>query len=153
MLQSFLCVSRALVISQALMIRSDLQPPPTVQSARSAPGEADLHLKTGCWRAFVPLCVRACPRTLAQIADAAFPARKESGGRQEGVGGDEGIKILDEEPGVLPAQSAHLLSLGRLELPGTPRYTHRQAATPWHHHTLRCAITAGVFPDLVFVAI
>ncbi len=29
----------------------------------------------------------------------------------------EGIKILDEEPGVLPAQSVHLLSPGRLELP------------------------------------
>lgn len=27
-------------------------------------------------------------------------------------------------------QSAHLLSLGRLEQPGAPRYTHRQAATP-----------------------
>lgn len=42
----------------------------------------------------------------------------------------EGIKILDEEPGALPAQSAHLLSPGRLELPSTPRYTNRQAATP-----------------------
>lgn len=30
---------------------------------------------------------------------------------------NEGIKILDEQPGVLPAQSVHLLSLGRLELP------------------------------------
>lgn len=29
----------------------------------------------------------------------------------------EGIKILDEESGVLPAQSVHLLSPGRLDLP------------------------------------
>lgn len=72
MLQSFLCVSRALLTSEEQMIHSDLLPPPTVRSARLAPGEADLHLKTGCWSAFVPLCVRACPLTLAQIAGASL---------------------------------------------------------------------------------
>lgn len=56
-------------------------------------------------------------------------AKNHEGDRKE-WGWDEGIKILDEEPGVLPAQSAHLLSQSRLEQPGTPRYTHRQAATP-----------------------
>lgn len=40
------------------------------------------------------------------------------------------LTFLMKEPGVLPAQSSHLLSLGRLEQPGAPRYTHRQAATP-----------------------
>lgn len=58
---------------------------------------------------------------------------------------NEGIKIL--HGGVLPAQSVHLLSPGRLERPA-----HRAMETschPWHCHTIWCAITAGMFPELV----
>lgn len=68
-------------------------------------------------------------------------------------GWDEGIKILDEEPGVLPASICTPPVSGQV---GTTRHTtlHTQTSChPWHHHTLGCAITAGVFPDLVLVVI
>lgn len=109
--------------------------------------------KTGCWSAFVPLCVRVCPPTLAQIAGAAFPARKESWGRQEAVG--VGWRHSNSWWGAWcsPSSSCTPPVSGQV---GTTRRTtlHTQTSChPWHHHTLRCAITAGVFPALVFVAI
>lgn len=67
--------------------------------------------------------------------------------------GDEGIKILDEEPGVLHASICTPPVSGQV---GTTRHAtlHTQTSChPWHHHTLGCAITAGVFPGLVLVAI
>lgn len=83
----------------------------------------------------------------------ARPFLLREGDRKEWGGWDEGIKILDEEPGVLPASICTPPVSGQV---GTTRLTtlHTQTSChPWHHHTLGCAITAGVFPDLVLVVI
>lgn len=129
MLQSFLCESGALLTSEEQMIHSELLPPPSsVQSARGASGEADLHLKNG-----LPGCfwfLSASERADTDHRRGLFFLQRLTRETGRSAGWDGAIEILDEEPGVLPAQSAHLLSLGRLEQPGTPGYTHRQAATP-----------------------
>ncbi|KAK5902229.1 hypothetical protein CesoFtcFv8_007507 [Champsocephalus esox] len=61
---------------------------------------------------------------------------------------DKAIQILDEEPGVL------LLNLNTscLQAGWRPVHhaTHQTSCHPWHHLTTWCAITAGMFPELVF---
>lgn len=127
MLQSFLCVSRALLTSEEQMIHSDLLPP-SHRAERTFGSRWSRKLAAGVllFRSVSECAHRRWHRSQAQPF---LLAKNHEGDRKE-WGWDKGIQILDEEPGVLPAQAAHLLSLGRLEQPGAPRYTHRQAATP-----------------------
>lgn len=125
------------------------------------PGRAhvELQVKQICiWKPaagvlFVSLHVRACPLTLAQIAGAAFPARKDSRGRREGVG--VRWRHWNSWWGVWcsPCSICTPPVSGQVGITRHTRLHTQTSCHPWHQHTLGCAITAGVFPDLVFVAI
>lgn len=99
----------------------------------------------------IPLLLsRVCPLTPAEIAGLFLltvnhEMWNETGSNRKNTG----IKILDEEPVVLPAQAVHLLSLGRLELPAH-HATWTQAATPGTATQWR-SITACMFSQLVFL--
>ena len=109
--------------------------------------------KNHCHHAFIPLLSRVHPPAPAEITGVAFPALNESCDVEwdrKVEKKSEGIKNSWRGALVFAPLNLHTSCL-RAGWSYHHTTLHKQTSChPWHRHTIWCAITAGMFPELVF---